>query len=60
MNLKQRKEEALALLSDSISIIYGIQGDRWQMAYEVLESVLANLQYEPNIEPTTVEEIENA
>ena len=42
-------KEGLALLEDAINIIYNIPGDRFQMAYDVLEAVLTNLKIE---EPT--------
>ena len=38
--------EALALLEDATSQIYNIEGDRWQMAYDVLEALLSNLNIE--------------
>lgn len=41
-----KKLEALATLNDAISQIYNIPGDRWQMAYDTLEAVLANLKIE--------------
>jgi hypothetical protein len=42
-------KEGLALLEDATNIIYNIPGDRFQMAYDVLEAVLSNLKIE---EPT--------
>lgn len=45
-DLKYRKRMALALLNDAINHIYNIEGDRWQMAYDVLEGVLSNLEIE--------------
>jgi hypothetical protein len=39
-------KEGLALLEDAINIIYNIEGDRFQMAYDVLEAVLSNLKIE--------------
>jgi hypothetical protein len=45
-DLKYRKRMAVALLNDAINHIYNIEGDRWQMAYDVLEGVMANLQIE--------------
>ena len=42
-------KEGLALLEDAINIIFNIPGDRFQMAYDVLEVVLSNLKIE---EPT--------
>jgi hypothetical protein len=43
----EAKHEALAALERAITLIYNIEGNEWQMAYEVLEAVLANLQYAP-------------
>lgn len=39
-------KEALAALNAATTHIYNIEGDRWQMAYEVLEALLANLKIE--------------
>lgn len=38
--------EALATLEDATTRIYNIPGDRWQMAYDVLEALLSNLNIE--------------
>jgi hypothetical protein len=49
LNLEElgyRKQMALATLNDAINQIYNIEGDRWQMAYDVLEAVLENLKIE--------------
>ena len=40
------KKMALATLNDAINQIYNIEGDRWQMAYDTLEAVMANLNIE--------------
>jgi len=37
---------AIATLNDAVNQIYNIPGDRWQMAYDVLEAVLDNLKIE--------------
>jgi hypothetical protein len=50
---KEMKADALALLQDATNIIYAIPGDQWQMAYEVLEAVIANLRYAPPNEGKT-------
>jgi hypothetical protein len=41
-----QKLSAIATLSDAITQIYNIEGDRWQMAYDTLEAVLDNLKIE--------------
>ena len=42
-------KEALALLEDATNQVYNIEGDRWQMAYDMLEAILSNLKIEePN------------
>ena len=41
-----RIKEALATLEDATNQIYNIPGDRWQMAYDVLEALLSNLKIE--------------
>ena len=38
------KQEALRALDKAITLIYNVEGDRWQMAYDVLEAVLDNLK----------------
>jgi hypothetical protein len=38
--------EAIATLEDAVNQIYNIEGDRFQMAYDVLEAVLSNLKIE--------------
>ena len=40
------KLNALALLERATTAVYNIEGDRWQMAYEVLEALLSNLNIE--------------
>jgi len=45
-DLEYRKAMAVATLNDAINQIYNIEGDRWQMAYDVLEGVLSNLKIE--------------
>ena len=40
------KKMALATLNDAINQIYNIEGDRWQMAYDVLEMLVSNLRIE--------------
>lgn len=44
--LQYKKAEALALLNDATNQIYNIEGDRWQMAYDVLEALISNLEIE--------------
>lgn len=53
MNTKEAKQDALALLNDAATIIYSLEGDQYQMAYEILEAVIANLQYAPPNEGAT-------
>jgi len=45
-DLEYRKRMAVATLNDAINQIYNIPGDRWQMAYDVLEGVWSNLKIE--------------
>jgi len=45
-DLAYRKQMAVATLNDAINQIYNIEGDRWQLAYDVLEGVLSNLKIE--------------
>jgi hypothetical protein len=44
----QDKQEAVDALDRATTLIYNIAGDRWQMAYEVLEALIANLRVEVN------------
>lgn len=48
---KYAKQMAVATLSDAITQIYNIEGDRWQMAYDTLEAVLDNLKIEVDSRP---------
>ena len=48
-----RMLEAFATLQDATTQIYNIEGERWQMAYDVLESLVSNLR----IEVDAVEEL---
>lgn len=45
-DLQYRKQMAVATLNDAVNQIYNIEGDRWQLAYDVLEGVLSNLKIE--------------
>jgi hypothetical protein len=38
--------EAIATLEDATNQIYNIEGDRFQMAYDMLEAILSNLKIE--------------
>jgi hypothetical protein len=38
--------EAIATLQDATNQVYNIEGDRWQMAYDVLEALISNLEIE--------------
>jgi hypothetical protein len=44
--LEYRMKEALATLQDATNQVYNIEGDRWQMAYDVLEALISNLEIE--------------
>ena len=39
-------KNAWATLQDATNQVYNIEGDRWQMAYDVLEALIANLEIE--------------
>ena len=45
-DLAYRKQMAVATLNDAVNQIYNIEGDRWQLAYDVLEGVISNLKIE--------------
>jgi hypothetical protein len=44
--MNQEKQAAVEALDRATTLVYNIAGDRWQMAYEVLEALLANLRVE--------------
>jgi hypothetical protein len=46
MSKQDQIQEALERLNEVNTLIFNIEGDRWQMAYDVLESVLSNLMIE--------------
>ncbi len=46
--MNQEKQMAVEALDRATTLVYNIAGDRWQMAYEVLEALLANLRVEVN------------
>jgi hypothetical protein len=44
--LQALKNEAYQALDKAVTAIYNVPGDRWQMAYEMLEAILFNLKIE--------------
>jgi hypothetical protein len=46
-------QDAIALLQDATNQIYNIEGQVWQLSYELLEAIIANLQVELGKEQTT-------
>jgi hypothetical protein len=48
--MNQEKQAAVEALDRATTLVYNIAGDRWQMAYEVLEALIANLRVEVNNE----------
>lgn len=45
-------QDAIALLQDATNQIYNIEGQVWQLSYELLEAIIANLQVELGKEQT--------
>ncbi len=45
-------QDAIALLQDATNQVYNIEGQVWQLSYEVLEAIIANLQVELGKEQT--------
>lgn len=45
-DIQYRMKMAIATLDDAINQIYNIEGARWQMAYDTLEAIKANLNIE--------------
>ena len=46
MSKKADIKEAIEKLDEATTLIFNIEGDRWQMAYDVLEALLTNLKIE--------------
>ncbi len=46
--MNEEKQAAVEALDRATTLVYNIAGDRWQMAYEVLEALIANLRVEVN------------
>ena len=45
-SIQYRMKMAIATLEDATNQIYNIEGDRFQMAYDMLEAILSNLKIE--------------
>ena len=41
---QEKIKQAVELLNQATTLIYNIEGETWQMAYDVLEAVLENLK----------------
>lgn len=46
MTEQEQMKEAISLLDQATTLVYNIDGDRWQMASDVLEALLNNLRVE--------------
>jgi hypothetical protein len=46
MSKQQDIQEAIDQLDQATTLIFNIEGDQWQMAYDVLEALLSNLRTE--------------
>jgi hypothetical protein len=46
MSKQEQIKEAINALELATTYIYNIEGDRWQMAHDVLEALLSNLNIE--------------
>lgn len=46
MSKEEQIKQAIALLDQATTLVYNIEGDRWQMAHDVLEALLSNLNIE--------------
>lgn len=46
MTKQEQIQQALSTLEQATTHIYNIEGDRWQMAYDLLEALLSNLKIE--------------
>ena len=47
-------QDAIALLQDATNQVYNIEGQVWQLSYEVLEAIISNLQVELSREEKVV------
>ena len=45
-SISDRKKNAVDALNVATTLVYNIPGDRWQMAYEMLEPMVNNLKIE--------------
>jgi hypothetical protein len=43
---EQQMKHAIALLQHATDQVYNIEGQVWQLSYEVLEAIIANLRVE--------------
>jgi hypothetical protein len=46
MTEQEKIKQAISLLDQATTLVYNIEGDKWQMTYEVLEALLNNLKTE--------------
>jgi len=46
MTKQEQIKEAISLLDQATTLVYNIDGDRWQMASDMLEALLNNLRME--------------
>ncbi len=53
-------QDAIALLQDATNKVYNIEGQMWQLSYEVLEAIVSNLQIELSREETKQKEMSDA
>ena len=46
MTEQEKIKQAISLLDQATTLVYNIEGDKWQMTYELLEVLLNNLRIE--------------
>ena len=46
MSKQEDIKAAIGLLDEATTLIFNIEGDKWQMAYDTLEALLSNLKTE--------------
>jgi len=56
MNEQEQIKQAISLLDQATTLVYNIEGDKWQMTYEVLEALLDNLKTEEKSNATNGKE----
>ena len=49
MDKQEQIKQAISLLDQATTLVYNIEGDTWQMAYDVLEVLLNTLKIDEQV-----------